>query len=98
MTVVHSGVEIGQGINTKVAQVAAMCLGVPVELVTVQDCSTREAPNSGPTGGSVTSGAPSHFFLHSILPHVIGITFFLILFYCILEALYCSILVFFFFE
>jgi xanthine dehydrogenase/oxidase len=56
VTVTHSGTEMGQGINTKVAQVVAMALEIPLELVSVQNCLTRENPNASPTGGSVADG------------------------------------------
>ena len=51
----HGGVEIGQGINTKVAQVAAMTLGIPMERIKIKPCSTLTSPNSITTGGSTTS-------------------------------------------
>jgi len=51
----HGGVEIGQGINTKVAQVAAMTLNVPIERIVIKPSSTMTSPNSITTGGSTTS-------------------------------------------
>ena len=51
----HGGVEIGQGINTKVAQVAAMTLGIPMVMIQIKACSTLTSPNSIATGGSTTS-------------------------------------------
>lgn len=51
----HGGVEIGQGINTKVAQVAAKTLQVPMETIKIKPCSTATTPNSMATGGSTTS-------------------------------------------
>jgi len=56
VTVHHSGIEIGQGIDTKVAQAVAYKLGIPMDLITIIGASTTTTPNSGPTGGSVTSG------------------------------------------
>jgi xanthine dehydrogenase molybdopterin-binding subunit B len=53
--VFHSGVEIGQGINTKVAQAVAMALGVDLDSIIVGDQSTSVIPNGGCTGGSGTS-------------------------------------------
>jgi len=53
--VVHGGVELGQGIHTKVAQAVAHALGCPLDALTVGDTSTLESPNSNVTGGSGTS-------------------------------------------
>ena len=55
VAVCHGGVEIGQGIHTKVAQVAAMTLKVPIETVVIKSTSTLTSPNSITTGGSTTS-------------------------------------------
>ncbi|KAH8056868.1 xanthine dehydrogenase [Aureococcus anophagefferens] len=53
--VAHGGCELGQGIHTKVAAVAAYALGCDLSLVTVADTSTDKTPNSVATGGSGTS-------------------------------------------
>lgn len=53
----HGGVEVGQGINTKVAQVAALTLGIPLVRIRVKPCTTITTPNSDTTGGSTTSEA-----------------------------------------
>lgn len=55
VSISHGGVEMGQGINTKVAQVAALTLGVPMEMVKVKPCSTLTSANTRPSGGSTTS-------------------------------------------
>ena len=55
VAVCHGGVEIGQGIHTKVAQVAAMTLQVPLARVVIKPTSTVTSPNSITTGGSTTS-------------------------------------------
>lgn len=57
VVVSHSGIEMGQGINTKVAQVAAHILGVPLSLVKIKECSNVLGANAGITGGSMTSEA-----------------------------------------
>jgi len=53
--VAHSGVELGQGINTKVAQAVAYRLSVPLSMIVIQHNSTETIPNSTVTGGSGTS-------------------------------------------
>jgi xanthine dehydrogenase/oxidase len=55
VAVVHGGVECGQGINTKVAQVCAYELGIPIEYISIKNPDTVSTANSAPTGGSVTS-------------------------------------------
>ncbi|KNC55296.1 xanthine dehydrogenase/oxidase [Thecamonas trahens ATCC 50062] len=57
VTVYHAGAEIGQGINTKVAQVVAKTLGCPLAVIKVCDSSTDALPNMIVTGGSVASEA-----------------------------------------
>ncbi|XP_059141271.1 xanthine dehydrogenase-like, partial [Physella acuta] len=50
-----SGVEMGQGLNTKMIQIASQVLNVDVKFIRVPDTSTDTAPNSSPTAGSMTS-------------------------------------------
>lgn len=56
VSITHAGVEVGQGINTKVAQVAALELNIPLSLISVYATSTKATANTDPTGGSITSG------------------------------------------
>jgi xanthine dehydrogenase/oxidase len=49
----HGGTEIGQGINTKMCQIAATELGVPLEKVHIVDASTDKCANTHPTAASV---------------------------------------------
>ncbi|CAL4088500.1 unnamed protein product [Meganyctiphanes norvegica] len=56
----HGGIEMGQGINTKVAQVAAHTLNIPLELVTVKASNTMAGANSKVTGGSYGSDLCAH--------------------------------------
>ncbi len=49
------GVEMGQGLQTKVAQIAARALGIPVAWVTVADADTSVTANATSTGAD--SGA-----------------------------------------
>jgi len=55
VSVSHSGTEIGQGINTKVAQTTAMMLGIDLSQISILDSGTLTVPNAQATGGSVTS-------------------------------------------
>lgn len=57
VALVHGAIEMGQGVNTKAAQVAAHVLGVPLERVTVKPTMTVTSPNNVCTGGSIGSEA-----------------------------------------
>ncbi|KAL1959974.1 hypothetical protein VTO42DRAFT_642 [Malbranchea cinnamomea] len=48
----HGGTEMGQGLYTKMCQVAAEELGVPLESVYTQDTSTYQVANASPTAAS----------------------------------------------
>lgn len=51
----HGGTEMGQGLNTKVAQVVAEVLQIPEEQIQVTATNTGKVPNTSPTAAS--SGA-----------------------------------------
>ncbi|XP_041042508.1 xanthine dehydrogenase-like isoform X2 [Carcharodon carcharias] len=51
----QGGIESGQGLDTKVAQVCAYALGIPVDFISIKPTTTINSPNSGATGGSITS-------------------------------------------
>lgn len=48
----HGGTEMGQGLHTKIAQIAAAELGVSVEKITIGDTNTAKVPNTSPTAAS----------------------------------------------
>lgn len=48
----HGGTEMGQGIHTKMAQIAAKELGIDYELVRVNATNTSKVPNTSPTAAS----------------------------------------------
>lgn len=51
----HAGVEMGQGLHSKVSQVAASELGVDVGTIHISGTSTRETANTSATAASVGS-------------------------------------------
>ncbi|XP_076115153.1 xanthine dehydrogenase-like isoform X1 [Mytilus galloprovincialis] len=55
ISIAHGGIEMGQGINTKVAQVCAYELGVPMDLIKIKANTTLANANDVTTGGSITS-------------------------------------------
>ena len=56
VAVSHGGIEMGQGINTKVAQVVASVLGIDMSYVTVKSANNFVSPNTSATDGS--TGTP----------------------------------------
>ncbi|XP_074027296.1 uncharacterized protein isoform X2 [Leptinotarsa decemlineata] len=55
VAVSHGGIEMGQGINTKVAQMCAYKLGITLDQVSIKPSYNVIAANSGITGGSLTT-------------------------------------------
>jgi xanthine dehydrogenase/oxidase len=51
----HGGVEMGQGLHTKMAAVAAACLGVPASKVFINDTNTAIVANSSPSAASASA-------------------------------------------
>lgn len=49
----HGGAEMGQGINTKMIQIASRVLGIPVDLIYTSDSNTRSTPNAPVTAASL---------------------------------------------
>lgn len=55
MLVSHGGMEMGQGLHTKMLQVASRCLEIPVEMINLHDTASDKVPNASPTAASVGS-------------------------------------------
>jgi len=55
ISVAHNGIEMGQGMNTKVVQCVAHTLGVPMELIQCKPVTAVTNPNGMVTGGSCGS-------------------------------------------
>lgn len=53
--VTHGGTEMGQGLHTKMAQIAAKAFGIPLSDVHIADTSTDKVANTSPTAASVSS-------------------------------------------
>ncbi|XP_060572605.1 xanthine dehydrogenase-like [Ruditapes philippinarum] len=51
--VAHGGIEMGQGLNTKLIQMASRVLGIPKEKIHTIGSSTREIPNTMVTAASM---------------------------------------------
>ena len=48
----HGGTEMGQGLNTKVAQIVSLELGVPFNQISISATRTDKVPNTSPTAAS----------------------------------------------
>ncbi|KAF4977571.1 hypothetical protein FZEAL_5942 [Fusarium zealandicum] len=53
--VAHGGTEMGQGLYTKLTQIAAQALGVPLDNVFISETSTNTVPNASATAASASS-------------------------------------------
>uniref|UniRef100_A0A803T802 Xanthine dehydrogenase n=1 Tax=Anolis carolinensis TaxID=28377 RepID=A0A803T802_ANOCA len=51
----HGGTEMGQGLNTKMIQVASRTLGIPTSKIYISETSTNTVPNASPTAASVSA-------------------------------------------
>lgn len=51
----HSGVEMGQGLHTKMIQVASRVLHIPISKIHISETGTNLVPNTSPTAASSSS-------------------------------------------
>ncbi|XP_049290771.1 uncharacterized protein LOC125767868 [Anopheles funestus] len=57
VAITTGGIDMGQGVNTKVTQVAARTLGIPISMIRVKAMANISSPNAIVSGGSMTSDA-----------------------------------------
>uniref|UniRef100_A0A240PM44 FAD-binding PCMH-type domain-containing protein n=1 Tax=Anopheles epiroticus TaxID=199890 RepID=A0A240PM44_9DIPT len=57
VAITTGGIDMGQGVNTKVTQVAARALGIPTSMIRVKAMANITSPNAIVSGGSMTSDA-----------------------------------------
>uniref|UniRef100_A0A4W6FUF9 Xanthine dehydrogenase/oxidase n=1 Tax=Lates calcarifer TaxID=8187 RepID=A0A4W6FUF9_LATCA len=51
----HGGTEMGQGLHTKMVQIASRVLGIPYSKIHISETSTNTVPNTSPTAASASS-------------------------------------------
>ena len=55
LSIICGGIEMGQGLNTKVAQVVAAKFGITMDMISVKPSQNNVANNNSVTGGSLGS-------------------------------------------
>ncbi|KAI0224323.1 Xanthine dehydrogenase/oxidase, partial [Lamellibrachia satsuma] len=61
----HGGVEMGQGLHTKMIQVASRALKIPMSHIHISESSTNTVPNASPSAASSTSDLNGMAILHA---------------------------------
>lgn len=52
ISITHGGIEMGQEVNTKIAQIAATNFGVPLSYIRIESNQTKRVANTSPTAAS----------------------------------------------
>ncbi|GAB0100744.1 xanthine dehydrogenase [Sergentomyia squamirostris] len=65
VSICHGGIEMGQGINTKVAQIAARTLGLPVNMIKIENPNSLVSVNVSITEGSQTMDSVGQLVLEA---------------------------------
>jgi xanthine dehydrogenase/oxidase len=55
VVVSHGGIELGQGLHTKMISIAAEVLGCSIDRIRISETATDKIHNISPTGGSISS-------------------------------------------
>jgi xanthine dehydrogenase large subunit len=76
VSVSTGAVEMGQGVNAKIAAVAAHALGVDLERITIETTNTLRAANTSPTAassGADMNGMATEIACRSIIDRLLGV-------------------------
>uniref|UniRef100_A0A3P8YTY0 Xanthine dehydrogenase/oxidase n=1 Tax=Esox lucius TaxID=8010 RepID=A0A3P8YTY0_ESOLU len=68
----HGGTEMGQGLHTKMVQVASRCLDIPTSKIHITETSTSTVPNTSPTAASASSDLNGCNAMHSVANPLLG--------------------------
>ncbi|PHH59289.1 hypothetical protein CDD81_3413 [Ophiocordyceps australis] len=63
--VAHGGTEMGQGLHTKMCQIAAQALSVSLDQVFISETATNTVANASPTAASASSDLNGYAVLHA---------------------------------
>lgn len=61
----HGGVEMGQGLHTKMRQIAARALNIDIDLIYISEMATNLVPNASSTAASISTDLYGMAVLHA---------------------------------
>ncbi len=67
ISVTHGAIEMGQEVNTKIAQIAATNFGVPLKAVRIETNNTKRVANTSPTAASSGCDLNGHAVENAVL-------------------------------